>query len=146
MRGKKIKTIPASNHPVHSYTQRVYYGDTDCSGFVYHARYLDFFERARTELLRSCGFDYASFAKDELVFVVRHLRIQYYQPARMDDNLHIASKITKLTAARLVLNQPLFKEEKNIVEAELELALVNTAGRPSRLPSKLLQAFLQYTA
>ena len=84
---------------------RVYYEDTDAGGVVYHSNYLNFAERARTELLRCAGFSQALLLQDDLAFVVRHVAIDFRAPAVLDDLLHITTNITELKRASLVLSR-----------------------------------------
>lgn len=125
---------PASILPL-----RIYYEDTDFSGFVYHARYLYFFERGRTELLREAGIDHRQMFEAEggpFAFVVRHLAIDYRQPARMDDIVRVETRITQLGAASLVMHQRLLRDETCLSEATVTCAHL-AAGRPKRFDPAL---------
>lgn len=118
---------------------RIYYEDTDFSGFVYHARYLHFFERGRTEALRETGIDQrALFEAEEgpFAFVVRHMTIDFRSPARMDDLVEIETRIGKLAGASLVMDQVLRRDEDVLCEARVTIAFL-AKGRPARLPPAL---------
>ena len=118
---------------------RVYYEDTDFSGFVYHARYLHFFERARTEMLRAVGIDQRTLFEAEdgpFGFVVRRMTIDYRLPARMDDELAVETTIEDTGAASLVMRQVLRREETLLCEAEVTIAFL-CAGRPRKIPADL---------
>ena len=126
---------------LHRYELRIYYEDTDFSGAVYHASYLRFFERGRTEWLRGTGFDQrAAFeAKPPLTFVVTRLAIAYVRPARMDDVITIDTQLAKARGASLVLAQSAFRGAQMLAEAEVTVASL-AGGRPVRLPRAVVQA------
>ena len=121
---------------------RVYYEDTDAAGLVYHARYLHFMERARTEMLREAGSDHPRLLAEEgLAFAVRRMAIDFLRPARLDDLLAVETVMTGSTGARLELRQRVRRGEDLIAEAALTLACIDRAGRPRRIPASLLGAF-----
>lgn len=127
----------------HELVQRVYYEDTDFSGAVYHARYLHFMERARTELIRLKGYKQGaalSFGDpdDATGFVVARLDIQYKRPARMDDILTIVSQSMETRGARMVLSQKIYRDEALLTDAKVTIVCVNGLGRPKRMPADLL--------
>ena len=127
---------------LHTIDFRVYYEDTDFSGFVYHANYLRFLERARTELLRSLGITQSSLHRDEagLVFVVTRLTIDYLKPARMDDKIVIATSVAEVRGPLLRLRQEVLRETDALVRAEVSIVAVRD-GRVVRLPPGLRAAF-----
>ncbi|KEG21403.1 tol-pal system-associated acyl-CoA thioesterase [Bartonella bacilliformis] len=120
---------------------RVYVADTDFSGIVYHARYLEFFERGRSEFLRHIGLkniDLASGQQGEkLFFVVRRIEISYSQPAHIDDLLTIKTRINRAQGARLFIDQVIMRDDTLLAEAKVEIAIINQEGRPRRLPKNL---------
>jgi acyl-CoA thioester hydrolase len=121
------------------FSLRIYYEDTDFSGFVYHARYLHFFERGRTEALRDAGIDQRRLFESEggpFAFVVRRLSIEYHQPARMDDDLVVETRITAMGAATLDMHQRLLRGETCLAEATVLVAHL-ARGRPKRLDPAL---------
>lgn len=128
----------------HRLTQRVYYEDTDFSGVVYHARYLHFLERGRTDFLRCLGVEQAEMAVDgeKAAFVVRHMDIDFIASARMDDILTILTRTDTVAGARMVLRQTILKGETRLMEAVVTIALINAAGRPRRLPAELQHKML----
>lgn len=130
----------------HVLTQRVYYEDTDFSGVVYHARYLHFMERARTDYLRLLGVEQASLAiegdNEGLVFVVHRMEIDFKAPARMDDILTIVTTTEKAGGAKMVLTQDVRREDRMLIAAKVIIAVINAAGRPRRLPEALGKRFL----
>ncbi len=118
---------------------RIYYEDTDFSGFVYHARYLHFFERGRTEALRAAGIDQRQLFEAEggpFAFVVRHLAIDYHKPARMDDEVVVETRITEFGGASLVMHQRLMRGATCLAEAQVTVAHL-AGGRPKRLDPSL---------
>lgn len=120
-------------------TLRIYYEDTDFSGFVYHARYLHFFERARTEALRDLGIDQRALFEAEggpLAFVVRQMRIDFRAPARMDDLVRVETTITALGGATITMAQKLLRGMDLLAEAEVGIAFL-ASGRPKRLPQAM---------
>lgn len=123
----------------HLLDQRVYYEDTDFSGFVYHARYLHFLERGRTDWLRLLGIDQSTMAQGEngTVFVVRRMEIDFRVPARMDDIVTVTTHASSVKGARLTLAQTLSRKGETLLSAIVEVAIVDTAGRPRRLPPDL---------
>lgn len=129
----------------HVLTQRVYYEDTDFSGVVYHARYLHFLERGRTDFLRSLGIEQAKLHAAEgegLAFVVHRMEIDFKGSARMDDVLTIVTRSERAGGARLVLDQEVRLGERKLILARVTVAVVNRAGRPRRLPAELAARFV----
>ena len=131
----------------HRLIQRVYYEDTDFSGFVYHARYLQFMERARTDYLRCLGVEQGSLAiegdTEGLMFVVHRMEIDFKAPAKMDDIVTILTRTEKAGGAKMVLQQEVRRGEQILIAAKVVIAVVNAKGRPRRLPDGLAQQFLQ---
>jgi acyl-CoA thioester hydrolase len=128
----------------HRLTQRVYYEDTDFSGVVYHARYLHFLERGRTDFLRCLGVEQAEMTVDgeKAAFVVRRMEIDFLASARMDDILTILTRTETAAGARMVLRQTISRGETRLMEAAATIAIINTEGRPRRLPKDLQQKML----
>lgn len=129
----------------HELVQRVYYEDTDFSGAVYHARYLHFMERARTDYLRCLGINqstlYAS-PEESLSFVVHRIEIDFKRPARMDDILTIRTTTEQAGGARTIMVQEIFRGDQPIVSARVVIAFINREGRPRRLPDGLAEKLL----
>ncbi len=120
---------------------RVYYEDTDFSGNVYHAAYLKFCERARTEFLRERGLHHSVLVEDGLVFVVRHMDISFERPAHIDDELVVETSVLDARGARLVLDQNVLRGDELLLTAKVTVALVGPGGRPVRMPAELRQKF-----
>jgi len=129
----------------HRLTARVYYADTDFSGVVYHARYLEFLERGRTDYLRLAGIHHTQLAEgmlgERLVWIVRHMEIDFRRPARIDDVLTIETRSIGLAGARVTLGQKILRQGELLVEAKVEAAIINGEGKPRRLP-RVWAAFL----
>ena len=123
---------------VHRFPVRVYYEDTDFSGAVYHAGYLRFLERGRTELLRDLGVDQASLfaAEPPLGFAVARLEVDFRRPARMDDLLEVETRVAAVAGASLTMPQRVTRGGVILVEATVRVAAVSR-GRPTRLPGEL---------
>ena len=119
----------------HHWPIRIYYEDTDFGGVVYHANYLRFMERARTEFLRSLGIDQMALFEGELrvAFAVRAMQIEFVKPATMDDLLDIATSVVKLGGASLVLDQVVTREQALLVKARVTIVAV-AGWRAVRLP------------
>lgn len=119
---------------------RVYYEDTDFSGLVYHASYLRFMERGRSDMIRLLGVHHSALAASEearLVFVVRRMEIDFIRPARIDDVLEIVTEPAERTAAALTLAQAVTRDGETLVRARVQIVLVDESGRPRRLSSVL---------
>ena len=130
---------------LHRFPIRVYYEDTDFSGVVYHANYLKFLERARTELIRELGMDQrAMFDADDgpTHFVVAGMRIAWKKPAQMDDLLSVETRLGKLRGASVTLEQVILREEEVLLTASVDIAHL-AAGRPVRMAPWMHEAFLK---
>ena len=128
----------------HVLQQRVYYEDTDFSGLVYHARYLHFLERGRTDYLRCLGVEQSALLgidEDGLVFVVHRMEIDFRSPARMDDVLRIETVTEKAGGAKMILRQQILRDATPLIAAKVVIAVVNRNGRPRRLPEGLAARF-----
>lgn len=120
---------------------RVYYEDTDAGGIVYYANYLKFAERARTEILRTMGHDHRSLAdRDGVGFVVRRCVVDYRQPARLDDLLHVETAISSVSGARFEMAQRVLRNDTILCELAVTLGCVDRRGRPVRLPAGVRDA------
>ncbi|AUI65338.1 MULTISPECIES: tol-pal system-associated acyl-CoA thioesterase [Glaesserella] len=123
---------------------RVYYEDTDAGGVVYHARYLHFFERARTEFLRQLGFSQQELLAESLAFVVKKIDIDYKIPAHLDDLLNVETTISELKGAKIVFHQQLWRNKECLTEASVTVASVDLKKmKPIAIPADIKQAFQQ---
>jgi acyl-CoA thioester hydrolase len=129
----------------HNFPIRIYYEDTDAGGVVYHASYLNFCERARTELLRDVGFNQSSIVeKTGHLFVVRSAALDYRKPAVLDDSLNIATKINKIGNASIEFQQDIVRGDSVLVQVTITIVCVNEKMRPTRVPDDIRQALSQY--
>ena len=122
---------------------RVYYQDTDAGGVVFHAQYLAFMERARTELLNEAGIDLARVVEEHgLLFMVHHIEVTYHQPARLNDLLSVSAEVARMGRASLLFRQQVERDGTLLVEADVSVALVDRARmKPARMPKELTEAF-----
>ncbi|HLJ06597.1 MAG TPA: tol-pal system-associated acyl-CoA thioesterase [Acetobacteraceae bacterium] len=129
-------SIPADGQ--HRYTLRVYYEDTDAGGVVYHATYLRFAERARTEALREAGVPHAELLADHgVMFMVRRIEVDYLRPARLDDSLTIVTNPLAVGGASATLRQDVLGPDGPCAILTVRLACVKPGdGRPGRLPQR----------
>jgi len=123
---------------------RVYWEDTDAGGVVFYANYLKFFERARTEWLRTLGFSQQRLLQqDDVMFVVTDTALRYRLPARLDDVLSISVRLLQAGRASLPLTQQALRADELLAEGDIRIACVhhaaNEAFRPCRIPANILQ-------
>jgi acyl-CoA thioester hydrolase len=149
---------------VHHFPVRVYYEDTDAGGIVYHANYLRYAERARTEMLRVLGVPHAEqVAETGVAFAVRRCTMDFLAPARLENTLLVRSRITGVTGATVLAEQTIYRpqsggivppdtatpdmvtpdtgEDQILVRLSLKLACINAQGRAVRVPTPVAQAF-----
>jgi len=120
---------------------RVYFEDTDFSGWVYHAGYLRFMERGRSDFLRLAGIGHDALHRgdhgERLAFAVRHMTINFLKPARIDDLVEVDTRVVDVGGARVALAQAVRRARETLVKAEVTVALINAAGEPRRLPGEV---------
>jgi tol-pal system-associated acyl-CoA thioesterase len=121
---------------------RVYYQDTDAGGVVFHAQYLAFMERARTELLNEAGIDVARLVERHgLLVMVHHIEVKYHLPARLNELLTVSAEVVKMGRASFVFRQRVERGAELLVEADVTIALVDkNRMKPARMPPELEQA------
>jgi acyl-CoA thioester hydrolase len=124
---------------------RVYFEDTDFSGLVYHASYVRWCERGRSDFLRLLGNDHARLmsgdgSKEPSAFVVRRMSLDYMKPARIDDVLEIETRPQSMTAASLTLKQIIRRGPQQLFEADVMVVLVSQSGKPLRLGTEIKAA------
>ena len=128
--------------PLHRFPVRVYFEDTDLSGVVYHANYLRFMERARSDMLACVGIDQrAAFDSGEGVYAVADLSIKYRRPARLDDALTVVSHVRVVGAATATIHQAVMRGEETLTEGIVVAAFLTPAGRPRRQPKAWVEIF-----
>jgi acyl-CoA thioester hydrolase len=126
-----------SHPPANALWVRVYYEDTDFSGRVYHASYLRFLERGRTEWLRGHGFAHRDLAENSgVVFAVRSLQIEFLAAAVMDDLLEVETRVAAVRGASIEFQQRVLRGDKELVTATVLVASIRD-GRPARIPAEL---------
>lgn len=134
----------------HRLMARVYYADTDFSGVVYHARYLEFLERGRSDYLRLAGVHHTELIEgkhgERIVWVVRRMEIDFRSPARIDDILTVETRTADISGARILMAQQLKRGEEVLVEAKVEAAIIGENGRPRRFPKEWIAAFMPQAA
>lgn len=133
---------------VHVMPVRVYYEDTDASGIVYHANYLRFIERGRTDVLRCAGLDHRRMmdAEDMTAFAVRGMTLRFAAPARLDDALEVRTRFVEMRGARIRAAQSVWRGGEMLVEAEVEIAVIDAAGRARRIPAFVREALAPYVS
>ena len=126
----------------HHFALRVYIEDTDLGGVVYHANYLRFLERARSDMLRVLGIDQrAAIETGKGVYAVAEMRIKYVRPARLEDELVIVSKLGEIRGAICMIRQEILRGQDTIADATVTAAFLNSSGRPSRQPPEWVAKF-----
>ncbi len=117
---------------------KVYYEDTDASGRVYHANYLKFFERGRTDLFYQTKYTHEVLLdKFNIIFVVKECSIEFKQPAFFEDTIKVVSKIDQLSRVRIQFNQKIFRDSNLLAQAKILVIPVNRSGKISKLPNEL---------
>lgn len=130
----------------HRLMARVYYADTDFSGVVYHARYLEFLERGRSDFLRLAGVHHTELAEgkhgEKLVWVVRRMEIDFKAPAKIDDILTIDTRTEAVSGARIFMAQQIRRGDEVLIAARVEAAIISESGRPRRFPKEWIDVFM----
>jgi acyl-CoA thioester hydrolase len=130
----------------HRFPVRVYFEDTDLSGVAYHANYLRWMERARSDMLRLAGIDQrAVWEAGEGAYAVADLHIRYRAPAKLDDALLVISRVTETTPARVRIHQAVRRDTQTLADAEVVAALVGPGGRPRRQPREWVEIYDRLT-
>ncbi len=123
------------------WTVRVYWEDTDAGGVVYHARYLHFLERARTEWLRSCGYEQGHMSETiDMVFAVRSMNIEFLRPAKLDDLLSIRITLSRCRRASFVVEHELRNDQQLLLTGSAQIACLSASSfKPRAIPEPLLK-------
>lgn len=131
----------------HVYPVRVYYEDTDAGGLVYHANYLKFAERGRTEMLRLLGVNHKEMAsRYGMGFAVRACNVEFRRAARLDDELEVRTRLVDLRGASIVLEQAIVRGAELVAELRLRIVCLRPHGRAARIPEpvhEILQPYVQ---
>jgi acyl-CoA thioester hydrolase len=137
--------LPAEGRIVdgaHRFPLRVYFEDTDLSGIVYHANYLRYMERARSDMLRLAGIDQRAHQEaGGGAYAVTALHIRYRAPAKLDDALVVVTKLKQVRAASVDIHQRVMRGDAILTQADVTAALVAASGRPARQPKEWIAAF-----
>jgi acyl-CoA thioester hydrolase len=133
---------------IHILPIRVYYEDTDFAGHVYHANYLKFCERGRSDFIRLLGVSHQDLANPEqrepAIFVVRRIEMDYLRPARMDDVLEVVTRCSEVGNASLVLTQEVRRDQEVIMRAKVTVVLVGKSGKPQRIGALVRNALQRF--
>ncbi len=121
----------------HEFPIRVYYEDTDMGGIVYHANYLKFIERARSDFVRDLGNDQNAMRAAGVVWVVHRIEADFLAPARFDDLLQVDTRVTAVSGVRLQLEQRVSRGDQRLFAAQVTLVCMDQSGRPVRLPAEI---------
>ena len=137
--GLTIKGLGHFEGKTHILPLRVYYEDTDLSGVVYHANYLRYMERARTEFFRLAGVTkMADLESDEpTAWAIREVRASYHRPARVDDALSVRTELVAISGARIEAVQKIYAGGVLLVEGRIQACIITLTGKPRRLPASL---------
>jgi acyl-CoA thioester hydrolase len=141
-----LKGLGHFDGKTHILPLRVYYEDTDLSGLVYHANYLRFMERARTEFFRLAGV--AKMADLESAepsaWTIRRAELDFRRPARLDDSLNVKTVCTSITGARMTATQRIYGGETLLVEGRIEACVITLTGKPRRIPQEVRDLLLPF--
>ena len=122
---------------------KIYYEDTDVGGVVYYSNYLNFLERARTEMIETVGLSNKKLLEEnKTLIIVKSCNIEYVSPAKLEDKITIYSSIESFSKASFVIIQNIIKDDTLIVKAKLKLVTVNQEGKPIKIPSVLEKKLL----
>jgi acyl-CoA thioester hydrolase len=124
-----------------NYQIRVFYEDTDFSGYVYHANYLKYCERARSDYLRVIGVDQNAMFAAGQAFVVRKMDCEFLRPAKFEDVLEVETKLVEMGGARFELAQIVKRGAEEIFKAKVTVAIIGSGGRPQRIPPEFTKKF-----
>ncbi len=123
---------------------RVYIEDTDAGGIVYYVNYLKYIERARTEFMRAIGFDKAAIFDDSLMFVVSAMTVKYLHAAKLDEQLTVSARVSKMARVSLEFEQDIWRDETRLFSATVQIACVDRDTlKPRRLPNRLQSALAE---
>lgn len=141
----ELKGLGSFDGKAHVLPISVYYEDTDLSGVVYHANYLRYMERGRTEFFRSCGISRADLdAEEPTAWTIRRIAVEYHRPARLDDQIRVVSRLTAVSGARLNILQKVMCGDRLLVEGRIEACLITLRGKPRRLPKNVLETLAPF--
>jgi len=142
----ELKGLGFLEGKVHVLPISIYYEDTDLSGFVYHANYLRYMERGRTEFFRLAGISKMAGLDEEepTAWTLRSVHVDYLRPARLDDIIHVRSRLIGLSGARMQAIQRITSNETLLVEGRIEACITTLTGKPRRLPKKVQETLAPF--
>ena len=136
----ELKGLGVFDGKTHILPISIYYEDTDLSGMVYHANYLRYMERGRTEFFRMAGISRARLEDEEpTAWTLRRVGIEFFRPARLDDQIAVHSVLTDVTGARIKVLQRVRCGQTLLVEGRIEACVTTLTGKPRRLPKNVLE-------
>ncbi len=121
----------------HVYPVQVFYEDTDMGGVVYHANYLKFIERARSDYVRKLGNDQNAMRDTGIVWVVRRIEADYLAPAKFEDELIVETEVASVSGVRLTMDQVVTRDGTEVFRATVTAVCMNAQGKPVRLPAEI---------
>ncbi len=140
-----LKGLGSLDGKTHILPVSVYYEDTDLSGMVYHANYLRYMERGRTEFFRTAGIARAALEDEEpTAWTIRRAAIEYFRPARLDDRIMVRTALVGLSGARLIARQRVTCGDVLLVEGRIEACITTLKGKPRRLPKNVLETLAPF--
>ena len=146
LKGNALQGLGFLEGKVHVLPISIYYEDTDLSGFVYHANYLRYMERGRTEFFRLAGISKMAGLDEEepTAWTLRSVHVDYLRPARLDDIIHVRSRLIGLSGARMQALQRITLGETLLVEGRIEACITTLTGKPRRLPKKVQETLAPF--
>lgn len=131
----ELKGLGHFDGKTHILPIRVYYEDTDLSGVVYHANYLRYMERGRTEFFRAVGIKLAALEDAEpTAWTLRKVQLEYFRPARLEDQLEVRTICAGLSGARMVADQKIYAHDTLLTHGTVEACVMTLSGKPRRIP------------
>lgn len=124
---------------------RIYYEDTDLGSVVYHANYLRYMERARTEFFRALGLD-AAYPNDPVpsFWALRKAAVEYIRPARFNDLIEVHTRVVSLTGVRLDADQAIWRGQEQLTQGAVQACIISLSGRPKRIPPEIRDKILPF--
>ena len=142
---RELKGLGSFDGKTHILPISIYYEDTDLSGMVYHANYLRYMERARTEFFRLAGISRANLEDEEpTAWTLRRAAMEFFRPARLDDRIAVHSVLTEVSGARIKVLQRVRHGETLLVEGRIEACITTLTGKPRRLPKNVFETLAPF--
>jgi acyl-CoA thioester hydrolase len=143
---KEVGGLGHFQDKTHVLPLRVYYEDTDLSGVIYHANYLRYMERGRTEFFRSAGISKIEglAAEEPNAWALTHAEIEFLRPGRMDDMLQVHTMLTGLSGARLLARQRIYANDNLLTDGRIEACIITLTGKPRRIPQTIRDLLMPF--